>query len=52
MKFVGFDGKTEESQEANIKVQIISVFKGYFNNIEETQIHNYYISLQSAMKYI
>ena len=42
-KFGDFYGKTEESREANIPEKMISAFKSYFNNLEETQIHNYYI---------
>ena len=35
-----FYGKTEESREAIIREKIICAFKSYFNNLEETQIHN------------
>ena len=35
-----FYGKTEERREAIIREKIISAFKSYFNNLEETQIHN------------
>ena len=43
-KFLDFYGKTEESRVANIREIIISACKDYFNNLEKTQIHNYYIS--------
>ena len=42
-KFIDFYGKTEESCEANTQEKLISAFKGYFNNLEETQIHSCYI---------
>ena len=38
-----FYGKTEESQEANIRAQLLAAFKDCFHDdIEEHQIHNYY----------
>ena len=37
-KILDFYGKTED-----IRKKIISAFKGYFSNLEETQIHKFYI---------
>ena len=40
IKFVDFYGKMEENNRAKTTAQKISVVKGYFNNVEEIQIHN------------